>query len=171
LIVHEVGPVPAHIALHRIGPTDFPLIIADPPVRMLRCAPTRLNHLPSVPNFGAVTIGLGGGLRSSSVSTRRPNIENPLSLWHGLAANWQDRVTRHLFDTAHSAMQHGLALQRELSEARSLTDVAAAHGAATRRMVETIVERTGALSDLGATMRQELAATIRPDAEPPVAAE
>ena len=92
--------------------------------------------------------------------------DSPFSLWHGLAANWHSRVARHLIDSSRTTVQEGLALQRELTQARTLSDVAAAQGAAAQRMMTAIVEQSSALSDLGVSMGKEFAARVTPAAEP-----
>ncbi len=87
--------------------------------------------------------------------------ENPLSLWHGLDANWRSRVARHLCETADAAIKNAASLQQDLAAARSLTDIAAAHSAATGRIVQTLADNAGSLTEIGAATRTELAETVR----------
>ncbi len=96
--------------------------------------------------------------------------ESPFSLWHGMAADWTGRVARHLLDSAHTNVQESIAFQRELSEARTLSDVAVAQGTAARRMVDTIVEQTTTLSELGASLGKDFVASLTPEPEPGVIA-
>ena len=96
----------------------------------------------------------------------RKTPDSPFSLWHGLAANWHSRVARHVIDTTRATVQEGLALQRELTQARTLTDVAAVQGAAAQRMMDAIVEQTNVLSNLGVSMGKEFAASMNPAPEP-----
>ena len=111
-----------------------------------------------------------GGAGRRRLTNRTPP-DTSLSLWHGLAANWQSRVARHLIDSTRATFQEGFALHRELSEARTLTDVAAAHGASARRLMAAFVDQTNSLSDLGVSMGKEFAASMTPatDAIPPPA--
>ena len=96
----------------------------------------------------------------------RKTPDSPFSLWHGLAANWHSRVARHVIDSTRATVQEGIALQRELTQARTLTDIAAVQGTAAQRMMNVFVEQTNVLSNLGVSMGKDFAASINPASEP-----